>query len=173
MKLDDRLQRIATGMNVADAIERYLTEQAEPPPADPAQERREETLAIVEIMFLMAAVDGEVAPEEIAELRGSLMAVRDLDLVEDVTLEQALDAMNAKLEAEGWKARLDEAAARIRAPEARHFAFQLAAGVAFVDDFVAHAEAAAIDTLARALELEPEDSQRLLREVHLSIFGEG
>ena len=49
--------------------------------------------------------------------------------------------------------------------------FRLAAGVAFVDDFVANAEAAAIDTLAGALGLEKAASQAILRDVHEALFG--
>lgn len=172
MKLDDRLQKIATGMSVTDAIDSYMKTLSEPPPAGPEQELTEELLAIVEIMFLMAAVDGDVAPEEIAELRASVNALNDMQALDDVTLENTLDDLAQKLEAEGWQKRLERACARIKAPEAKGFAFQLAAGVAFVDDFVAHAEAAAIDTLARTLGLPREESQRLLREVHISIFGE-
>lgn len=172
MKLDDRIQRIATGMSVSDAIESYMRRISEPPPASPEQAMSDELSAIIEIMFLMAAVDGEVAPEEVAELRASVTALADMQALSDVTLESTLDELAAKLAAEGWQTRLQKAAARIHGPEARGFAFQLAAGVAFVDDFVAHAEAAAIDSLARALELPTEESQRLLREVHLSIFGE-
>lgn len=172
MKLDDRIKKISTGMSVSDAIESYMKTLSEPPPVSPEQEMTDELLAIVEIMFLMAAVDGEVAEEEVDELRASLAALNDMKELDDVTLEKTLEDLSEKLEQQGWKTRLEKACARIKAPEARHFAFQLAAGVAFVDDFVAHAEAAAIDTLARTLELEPEDSQRLLREVHVSIFGE-
>lgn len=49
--------------------------------------------------------------------------------------------------------------------------FRLAAGVAFVDDLVANAEAAAIDTLAGALGLEKAASQAILRDVHEALFG--
>ncbi len=72
---------------------------------------------------------------------------------------------------EGWKARLDAVAARLNTPESRTFAFRLAAGVAFVDDHVAHAEAAAIDALAAALALTAEESQEILSDVQETLFG--
>lgn len=169
MQLDDRLKKIATGMRVADAIESWLTEHPEVE-VDPAEEMTEELLAIVELMFLMAAVDGEVADDELRELQASVSALVDMQAVEGFELRSMIDDLTAKLAAEGWKARLDGAAARVRAPDAKHFAFQLAAGVAFVDDFVAHAEAAALDSLARALDLTKDESQQLLRDVHETLF---
>lgn len=171
MELDERIEKIATGMNVSDAIDAYMTQLAETgEPVDPEQERVEELLAIVEVMFLMAAVDGEISDEEVDELRASVHALQDMETVGDIRLDETMKDLSKKLAADGWNARLREAASRIRAPEARVFAFQLAAGVAFVDDFVAHAEAAAIDSLAQALGLEKEESQALLREVHATLF---
>ena len=171
MELDDRLKKIATGMSVSDAIDSYMSELgAGDAPTDPEQERKDELLAIVEVMFLMAAVDGEISDDEVQELRASVHALEDMQEVGSGGLEEVMKDLAQKLETEGWKARLEDAAARIRAPEARQFAFQLAAGVAFVDDFVAHAEAAAIDSLAKAFGFSREESQQLLQEVHETLF---
>jgi uncharacterized tellurite resistance protein B-like protein len=170
MELDDRLKKIATGMSVADAIDSYMGQLGEDQPFDPEQERKDELLAIVEVMFLMAAVDGEISSDEIQELRASMHALEDMQEVGGVGLEEVMKDLAQKLETDGWKARLEDAASRIRAPEARQFAFQLAAGVAFVDDFVAHAEAAAIDSLAKAFGFTREESQMLLQEVHETLF---
>lgn len=172
MELDQRLEKIAQGMSVADAIDAYMQQLAgEGEPVDAEKERVEELLAIVEVMFLMAAVDGEISDEEVDELRASVHALSDMQAVDGIRLDETMRDLSQKLAAEGWNARLREAASRIRAPEAKSFAFQLAAGVAFVDDFVAHAEAAAIDSLAQALGLEKDESQALLREVHATIFN--
>ena len=172
MDLDERIEKIATGMNVADAIDAYMNELSEgsDEPVDPERERIEELLAIVEVMFLMAAVDGEISADEVDELRASVNALADMQMVGGIRLDETMKDLSQKLADDGWNARLREASSRIRAPEARVFAFQLAAGVAFVDDFVAHAEAAAIDSLAQALELEKDESQALLREVHETLF---
>ena len=70
-----------------------------------------------------------------------------------------LAALNEKLESQGWNQRLASVAERLRDPEARAFAFRLAAGVAFVDDHVAHAEAAALEALASALKIGSDESQ--------------
>ena len=65
MKLEERLGKIATGMSVSDAIDSYMDElEAKGTPvSDPAAEADAELMAIVEVMFLMAAVDGEVSEE--------------------------------------------------------------------------------------------------------------
>ncbi|MEQ9650711.1 MAG: TerB family tellurite resistance protein [Sandaracinaceae bacterium] len=175
MKLEERLGKIATGMSVSDAIDSYMDElEAKGTPvSDPAAEADAELMAIVEVMFHMAAVDGEVSEEEVRELRASLQAIRDMNAMGGgFELDAVMKDLSGKLAEEGWKQRLEKAAARIRAPEARSFAFQLAASVAFVDDFVAHAEAAAIDSLAQAFGFEKEESQDLLREVHENLFAD-
>src|SRR5690606_24263784 len=127
--------------------------------------------ATIELMFLMAAVDGEISDEELQQLGGSIEAIADMHAVKGLELGSTLEALNAQLAAEGWSARMHAAAARISSPDGRAFAYRLAAGVAFVDDHVAHAQAAAIESLASALELDAEDSQALLREVVDTLFG--
>jgi hypothetical protein len=79
--------------------------------------------------------------------------------------------LSRRLERDGWTARLDDVASRLPSEEARSYAFRLAAAVAFVDDHVAHAEAAAIDALAAALQLSPDVSQQILNEVRDTLFG--
>ncbi len=173
MQLDERLGKIATGISVSDAIDAYLEQvAAERGPIEAAaQAQKDELLAIVEIMFLMAAVDGEVQAEEIAQLRASIEAISDLQAVPDLALDETLAELAEKLAADGWKSRVEQATRRVRTPDARSFAFRLAVGVAFVDDFVAHAEAAAIDTLASALELPDDEAQEILHDVHETLFG--
>ncbi len=172
MELDERLGKIATGISVSDAIDAYLQEQPAPEETDLAAAKKSELLAIVELMFLMAAVDGEVQDEEVQQLRASIDALADIRAVPDLNLDDALQDLAAKLSAEGWKSRLEDAASRVQTPDAKDFAFRLSVGVAFVDDFVAHAEAAAIDSLARALELTADHAQTILREVHETLFGD-
>jgi hypothetical protein len=170
MELEERLKTLATGQSVADAIASYL-DADDGDPTDPEDELRDESAAIVEIMFLMAAVDGHISEQELQQLRASIQAIEDMGAIEGVEVEPMLKSFGDGLDADGWTLRLKEAAARVRAPEARSFAFRLAAGVAFVDDFVAHAEAAAIDSLAAAFALEEDETHAILREVHETLFG--
>ncbi|MEZ4375894.1 MAG: TerB family tellurite resistance protein [Polyangiaceae bacterium] len=172
MDLDLRLKKLASGVSAREAA------QAHAKSLQPAAELSsdEQTLAkefeaTLELMFLMAAVDGEISDEELEQLRGSIEAVADMHAVKGLELGSTLNQLNDSLEKEGWSARMHDAARRIGTPDGRTFAFRLAAGVAFVDDHVAHAEAAAIDSLAAALELDAEESQELLREVVDTLFG--
>ncbi|MCA9634336.1 MAG: tellurite resistance TerB family protein [Myxococcales bacterium] len=172
MDLDIRLKKLASGVSAREAA------QAHAKSLQPAAELSsdEQTLAnefeaTLELMFLMAAVDGEISDEELEQLAGSIQAVADMHAVDGLELGSKLNQLNESLEQEGWSARMHDAARRIQTPDGRTFAFRLAAGVAFVDDHVAHAEAAAIDSLASALELDADESQSLLREVVDTLFG--
>jgi hypothetical protein len=171
MELEERLKTLATGQSVADAIASFLDDEGGGDASAPTDELRDESEAIVEIMFLMAAVDGHVSGEEIQQLRASIQAIEDMGAIGSVEIEPMLNSFSAGLDSDGWSQRLKDAAARVRAPEAREFAFRMAAGVAFIDDFVAHAEAAAIDSLATSFGLSKDDTQTILREVHDTLFG--
>jgi hypothetical protein len=79
-------------------------------------------------------------------------------------------SLNQKLAADGWNKRLAAVAARLRDREARAFAYRLAAGVAFVDDHVAHSEAAALEAFASAFALSAGDAQEILYDVRETLF---
>ena len=121
----------------------------------------------------MAAVDGEVAADEIGQLAASVQAIVDTSGGRvKLDLGPTLDELATHLKREGWKGRLDTLAdasglRRVaQLPRSR-----LAAAVAFVDDNVVHAEAAAIDALAAALGIGADESQRILAEVQDELFG--
>lgn len=173
MVLDARLKKLATGISAAKAAKAFAKSR------DPGeqlsnleQEQADEFQATLEGMFLMAAVDGEVSPEEVAQLRASIEAIMDMHAMENLELEPLLEELNEKLQKDGWKARLTDVARRIPTDDAKAYAFRLAAGVAFVDDNVEHAEAAAIDAFAAAMGLDTEASQEILREVVAELFGD-
>jgi len=171
MVLDARLANLATGVPVRDAVRAYrkrLDPHATLTQAEAAQ--ASELDAIVELMFLMAAVDGEVAPEELQRLSASVEQILEAPSDELMGLDKRLDSLAEALRSDGWSARLHEAVQRIQSDDGRRLAFRLAVGVAFVDDHVAHAECAAIETLVTALRLD-EDAQQILREVADELFG--
>jgi hypothetical protein len=123
-------------------------------------------------MFLMAAVDGSVAGQEVAQLAATMQAMLDTrDKRGPVDVDGTLVDLSRRLEREGWTARLDTVAGRLRSEESRTFAFRLAAAVAFSDNHVAHAEAAAIDALAAALDISRDLSQQILSDVRDTLFG--
>src|SRR5688500_6524497 len=151
MALDDKLGALASGFSVNDAIETYLAtaerERFTSPPPPPDEEARAESEAVVEIMYLLAAVDGQVADDELAQLRTSVRELAQVGVLSDLDPDILVPTLTARLDAEGWRVRLHTAATRLLAPDVRRLAYRLAAGVAFVDDEVEPAEAAALDTL--------------------------
>jgi tellurite resistance protein len=173
MVLGTRLKKLATGIPARDAARAHARSLLPGESlSDVEKSQAAEFAATIEAMFLMAAVDGEVSPEEIDQLSASIQAIADTQHLKAESLEKVLADLNEKLGRDGWNARLDTVVSRLGSDEARSFAFRLAAGVAFVDDHVAHAEAAAIDALAAKLELSPEDSQQILHEVQEMLFGD-
>jgi hypothetical protein len=171
MVLDARLAKLATGQSAREAALAYARARHEKL-AEHERARADEFEAILEAMFLMAAVDGEIAADEVGQLAASVQAIVDTTGGRlHLDLQPALDEMGARLARDGWKARLDTLAQRLPSQESRTFAFRLAAAVAFVDDNVVHAEAAAIDALTAALGIEADDSQRILAEVQEELFG--
>jgi hypothetical protein len=174
MVLDARLKKLAGGLSAAETVQNHSLSLL-PGEAlnDQQKSQAEEFKATVEAMFLMAAVDGVISEEELAQLTASIQAIIDMHAVRGMEVDSALRELHEKLERDGWRARLESVAARIRSAEGRAFAFKLAGGVAFVDDHVAHAEAAAIDALAAALGFSSEESQAILREVADELFGTG
>jgi hypothetical protein len=171
MVLDARLAKLVRGQSAHDAALAFARSRSEKVAAA-ERARADEFEAILEAMFLMAAVDGEVAPDEVGQLAASVQAIVDTTGGRArIDLGPTLDELGARLARDGWKARLDSLAARLPTAESRSFAFRLAAAVAFVDDNVVHAEAAAIDALAAALGITGDDSQRILAEVQEELFG--
>jgi hypothetical protein len=168
----DRLAKLAGGLSVEAAARAYERRAKGAALAGEDHAMADELDATIEAMFLMAAVDGTVAGHEVAQLAATMQAMLDTrDRSEPIDLDGTLVELSRRLEREGWTARLDDVARRLRSEEARSFAFRLAAAVAFVDDHVAHAEAAAIDALAAALGLTGDVSQQILHDVRDTLFG--
>ncbi len=172
MVLDNRLRTLARGVS-ADTAARAHAKSLIPGETLTTEEQSQaaEFEATVEAMFLMAAVDGEVSKEELDQLSASIQAISDMHAIDGLSLDGTLRTLGDKLNRDGWGGRLEAVAARIRSSEGKAFAFRLAAGVAFVDDMVAHAEAAAIDAFAGRLGLTADESQAILREVQEELFG--
>ena len=123
----------------------------------------------------MAAVDGDLSADELSQLAASIEAFASLEKKPGATAKvdtpKLLLALNDKLATDGWNKRLAVVASRLRDPESRAFAFRLAAGVAFVDDHVAHAEAAALEAMASALTISSDESQEILYDVREALFA--
>lgn len=173
MSIGVRIKRIAKGLSAQQAADAFVRASEDPASVSPAQRNKaEEFEACVEAMFLMAAVDGDVAADELAQLAASVDAFTTLAEKPGPPVDTAklLVVLEQKLATEGWNKRLAAVAARLRDREARAFAFRLAAGVAFVDDHVAHAEAAALEAMASALTISADESQEILYDVREALF---
>ncbi len=175
MALDDKLGELASGMSVDDAIEAYLARLADAgtTSAELSAEAaaRAQSEAVVEIMFLVAAVDGEVAELELDQLRKSVRELASVGVLAAVEPDALIPTLADRLASEGWSARMHAASAALTAPEVRQLAYRLGAGVAFVDDHVESAEAAALDSLAKTFGLSDDESHAILVEVQKTLFG--
>jgi tellurite resistance protein len=177
MSIDARIKKVASGLSARKAADAFV--RAREDPASVSFDERgqaDEFEATVEAMFLMAAVDGDLSEQELAQLAASVDAFASLEN-DGAVPKTKVDAsalfvsMNDKLEKDGWNQRLASVAERLRGSESRTFAFRLAVGVAFVDDHVAHAEAAALEALASALQISSDESQEIMYDVRDSLFG--
>lgn len=129
----------------------------------------DEVEAILEAMFLMAVVDGEVSDVEIRQFARSCEP-----LVGELTegdVEGTLLTMAGTLADEGWPRRAAHVGQVLARSPLKERAFRLAVAVAMIDDYVANAEAAAIDTLSNAFGFEPEHSDALVKQVYGELFG--
>jgi tellurite resistance protein len=177
MSIDARVKKIATGLPAREAADAFVRAEDEGPMSLPPhmRDKAAEFEATVEAMFLMAAVDDEVSEEELAQLAASVDAFTALPTAppgaKRIDVSAMLVKLNEKLAADGWSRRLALVAERLRDRESRAFAFRLAAGVAFVDDHVAHAEAAALEAMASALHIDAEESQEILYDVREALFS--
>lgn len=172
-ELEDRVQKVAKGLSARDAADAFVRAREDPTSCSPnVRNKAAEFEATIEAMFLMAAVDGDLSKEELAQLAASVDAFAALDgpAAKAVDAGKLLVDFNEKLEQDGWNKRLAAVAARLSDREARAFAFRLAAGVAFVDDHVAHAEAAALEAMASAFHISADDSQEILYDVRETLF---
>src|SRR5438552_5624263 len=125
MVMRERVAKIAGGVSV-DAAARAWERRAEGQPLAPEEHASAEELdATVEAMFLMAAVDGAVTQDEVAQLAASLQAVLDTrGRGGKLDVDAMLVELSRRLEGEGWTSRLDQVARRLRTDEARTFAFR-------------------------------------------------
>jgi hypothetical protein len=173
MSIDARVKKLSKGLPAKKAADAFVRARENPANVSPEDiDRAAEFEATVEGMFLMAAVDGDISEQELAQLAASVDAFADM-AGHSVRIDPGplLSQMRDALEKDGWNQRLVAVASRLRDPEARAFAFRLAAGVAFVDDFVAHSEAAALEAFASAFALSADDSQEILYDVRESLFA--
>jgi tellurite resistance protein len=159
-QLVGQLNKIATGSAALDAAHRGAGDETE------ARD------ALVEVAFLIAAVDGEVSALELAqfgEAFESAFAAVEGDGTDPAPI---LKRFSDDLEKQGWDKRMKAVARALAGTPHAEEAYRIAVGVAFVDDHVAHAEAAALDALASALGIDDDRSQTIMSEVQKELFAD-
>jgi len=169
MDLDARLERVGAKDTVRASARAFVASQRGGVSAD-ERALADEFRAMIETMVLLAAIDGFVTDDELAQLRSSIERMLAPDAIGS-GLDEILALALEKLTADGWKSRVADVASRLRSAASRSLAFRLGAAVAFVDDDVAQAEAEAIDALATAFGLSADESQAILQEVVEDLFG--
>ncbi len=133
----------------------------------------------IEGMYLMAAADGDVADDELLQLTASIQSILEASEQEGgsraelglplLRLDRELSKFREALERDGLEARIQSVGERVQSDEGRALAYRLAAGVAFVDDFVADEESDALSRLGNALSLSQERTLVLMQEVHRAL----
>jgi tellurite resistance protein len=124
--------------------------------------------AIVETGFLVAAVDGDVSPLELVQFAEAVEAVFGADADAQTLVKRMAD----RLGTDGWARRVAAVHEAIAGTEHAETAYRLAAAVAFVDDMIEHAEAAALEALARAFGLSEQRAHAIMTEVRTELFGD-
>jgi tellurite resistance protein len=156
-QLMEQLDDIAKGAPTAQA--------AKPGAGSDVDDVRE---ALVETAFLIAAVDGEVSPLEIAQFGEAIEAAFGDG---DVDVKAMMAKMSSRLESDGWDKRMRAVARALEGSSKTEGAYRIAVGVAFIDDDVAHAEAAALEAFARALGISDDRAHDIMGEVREELFG--
>jgi hypothetical protein len=138
-----------------------------------------EVEAVFECMYLMAAADGDLGKDELLLLSQTLEAIISSSeraggsrfelTLPLLKLGETLDRFSGLLAEHGLPRRIESVARRLVSAKSRALALSLAAGVAFVDDFVAEGEMESLDGLARALGFDHGDALRVLREAHTAL----
>jgi len=124
---------------------------------------------VLEAIFLMAAADGDVSPEEIERFADSAGSIARG--ASEIDIERMLEEMTSLLEEEGWDRRAAAVARALKGKPGAELAFRLSTAVAFVDDSVAQAESHALDEMALAMGISHERAHAIMSEVHDELFG--
>jgi tellurite resistance protein len=171
MALTDDLGALASGLSVNDAIEAYLAKLAALNQSTPAEDAmRAQSEAIVELMFLVAAVDGDVGAVELEQLGRCVAELVAVGVLGHVDPERLVPALAARLAAEDWTSRMRAASLALGTDELRQLGYRLGAGVAFADDRFEPEEEAALESIADALGLGREEAQAIRLEVQRTLL---
>ena len=131
---------------------------------DLVEDLRGRTLAgVVEAGFLMAAADGDLAPEELETLSGVIVGFTG-GAADAAEVTRVLDACDEALAREGYDARISAVIAHLPSPELRRLGLLCSAVVLGANDAFGPQEGDLYVALAIALGFRREDALDLLDE---------
>jgi tellurite resistance protein len=119
--------------------------------------------ALVEMMFLAAAADGEFSEVERSHFVQSVESLTDGRLAKP-KLEALLDQAATALDKDGRDARLQSVKQRLPEPSARRVALSLAIQVAAADGIIRTSERELILETAEALEIDRDAAADMVRD---------
>jgi tellurite resistance protein len=120
---------------------------------------------LAEVMYLMMAADGHVAPQEQDAIRGALRGLSG-DVLRTGIINVMLEQFEHRLNAEGRDARLADLAGLLAEhSEDAEAGFVLAAAVALADGEVDEAENALINQLCHWFHIDPTRAEHLLDDL--------
>ncbi len=120
--------------------------------------------ALVEVMYLAAAADGEFSPVERAHFLKTVESLTDGRLA-TARLAQLVAEASEALEREGREARLLSAKGRLPDAGSRRVALSLAIQVTAADGIIRTSERELILETAEALEIDRDEAARLVGEL--------
>lgn len=129
-----------------------------------ARLNNEQVDALIEIMLLAAAADGELSIEEIKQLRQCLLEVDELWLTQ-VDLDQRLQAAHARLSALHRAASLSAAKVVLADVNARKAALELAIRIVAADGIIRTSERELIMETAEALDVDLDDAANMVKAI--------
>ena len=120
--------------------------------------------ALIEVMLLAAAADGELSIKEIDQLQRCLLEVDELWLTQ-IDLERRLTEAHARLSATNRESRLDHAKATLSHPDSRKAALELAIRVVAADGVIRTSERELIVATAEALDVDRSIAADLVKAI--------
>lgn len=118
---------------------------------------------LLELAFLMTAVDGRLEDEEVTAFRSVVSWIRGAP-VSDTDFGLLLERVSGNIDAESIAARVRELAPKVT-PELRELTFKIAMGLALVDNDAATAEDELMALLFEHLGLTNERAEAVAAEV--------
>ncbi len=126
--------------------------------------RNDQIDALIEVMLLAAAADGELSIEEVDQLQSCLLAVDELWLTQ-IDLERRLTEAHKRIASADRSARLSAAKAILSDIDTRRAALELAIRVMASDGVMRTSERELILETAEALDIDRDDAADMVKAI--------